>query len=399
MSFATRDHVINTVETIIGSLWYEALGVHQTGPNSRVKKDEISRIPLHFDRITYQDAMSIWGSDKPDTRYGWEISSIENLPDDLIGKITPLRVPTIDAMKVCISDDANVSRNFISDFLGSANAAKYNKNVDGAPGIAIYDSTKPLQGLQVLGYPAAEDVASRLELDEGDVVVLPARKKKPFSGGSTMLGDLRRDLHKAAVDTGLIEAPEGWSMLWITDFPLFSPTVDNEPGQGGGAGLASTHHPFTAPRLPADVDLLLTDPTSAIGDHYDLVINGVEIGGGSRRIHHHKMQEFVLRDVLKVPEKRMGDFAHLLEALRAGCPPHAGIALGFDRLMAVMLGRESVRDVIAFPKSGKGDDPMVKSPSPISEETLETYHLMLKLWYGKWRREDRWPVRLRDDTP
>jgi len=102
------------------------------------------------------------------------------------------------------------------------------------------------------------------------------------------------------------------------------------------------------------------------------------LGGGSRRIHNHQLQEFVLRDILQVSSERLLDFSHLLDALRAGCPPHAGIALGFDRLVAVMLGKESVRDVIAFPKTGRGgDDAMVKAPSPMTQEALQTYHLTL----------------------
>ena len=177
---------------------------------------------------------------------------------------------------------------------------------------------------------------------------------------------------------GFVEAPTGFEFTWITDFPLFSPSNDTDPGQGGSAGISSTHHPFTAPKTPEDVDLLLTEPLQVKADHYDLVVNGVELGGGSRRIHNAQMQEFVMREVLKMSEERMKDFQHLLEVLRAGCPPHAGIALGFDRLIAVMLGRESVRDVIAFPKSGKGEDMLVKSPTKMTQEQMRTYHLQLR---------------------
>lgn len=171
--------------------------------------------------------------------------------------------------------------------------------------------------------------------------------------------------------------------LWVTDFPLFKPPDFSESGQGGNAGLASTHHPFTSPKTPEDIDLLLTDPTKAVGDHYDLVINGEEIGGGSRRIHHAAMQELVFRDVLKMNDERIAEFSHLLQALRAGCAPHASIALGFDRLIAMIRSskdkkKRSLRDVIAFPKSSKGEDLMMNSPSPMSEEVLKTYHLELR---------------------
>lgn len=108
------------------------------------------------------------------------------------------------------------------------------------------------------------------------------------------------------------------------------------------------------------------------------MVNGVELGGGSRRIHNAEMQRFVLRDILKISEERLGDFEHLLNALSAGCPPHAGIALGFDRLMAVMMGKSSIRDVIAFPKNQWGEDVMAKSPARMTEKALDTYHLRLK---------------------
>ena len=182
------------------------------------------------------------------------------------------------------------------------------------------------------------------------------------------------------VSQNLIPKPTGFSFLWIIDFPLFSPSNFASPGegQGGSAGLMSTHHPFTAPKTASDAELLFTDPISCTADHYDLVLNGVELGGGSRRIHDPALQEHVLRDVLRVGDERMADFAHLLDVLGSGCPPHAGVALGFDRLCAVMLGKESIRDVIAFPKSGRGEDLLVKSPTRMTEGQLETYHLKMR---------------------
>jgi len=193
-----------------------------------------------------------------------------------------------------------------------------------------------------------------------------------------MLGNLRLALHKAAVAQGLIAKPEGFRFVWIVDFPLFTPSNDTDPGQGGMAGFSSTHHPFTAPKTAQDVDLLLTAPEKAVAAHYDIVVNGVELGGGSRRIHNADVQEFIFKDVLKMRPERIEDFRHLLGVLRSGCPPHAGIALGWDRLIAVMRGKESVRDVIAFPKSGRGEDMLVKSPNRVTAEQLDMYHLRLK---------------------
>ncbi|KAH8693837.1 putative aspartyl-tRNA synthetase [Talaromyces proteolyticus] len=366
MSFATGEDVMTIIERVIRKLWSTLLDeTPASGP---------------FKRLSYQDAMSRFGSDKPDTRFGMEITRLDYvLPIDLVQKISPLTSPIVEAFKLpCEENDPAKTLDFITRFLDSPAGAAFNNNPDGGPGIFVYDAKKPLHGLMPFGFEAAERVEEILEPDHGDLIVLQARKNVPFAGGSTPLGDLRKALHWEAVKSDIKDAPTGFDFLWIVDFPLFSPTNENEPGQGGAAGLSSTHHPFTAPKSAADVDLLLTDPAAAVADHYDLVVNGVELGGGSRRIHDARVQEIVFREILQMPASRIADFSHLLEALRAGCPPHAGIALGFDRLIAVMLGKESVRDVIAFPKTGKGEDVMVGSPSEMSEELLATYHLRLR---------------------
>lgn len=369
MSFATGEDVMDCMENLIRTLWGTLLD---------------NTLPPTFIRMTYHEAMSQYGSDKPDIRIDMPTYRIGHLlPADLISKITPLSDPFVDIMLFRLSEadsGPSATRKFLSKFMDSPEAIQFDENPDGGPGIFIYDSRKPLQGLHSFGFEAAEKVERLLEPQDGDLIVLQARKREPFYGGSTPLGNLRLALHRAAVAENLVPAPDPkmFAPLWITDFPLFSPISATEPGQGGAAGLASTHHPFTSPKTPEDVDLLLTEPSKVIGEHYDLVINGVELGGGSRRIHNAEVQRFIMEKVLKMSPERVAEFSHLLEALRAGCPPHAGIALGFDRLIAVMLGRESVRDVIAFPKSGKGEDLMVRSPSTMSEEVLKTYHLRLR---------------------
>lgn len=358
---------MRAVEGVIRRLW------------STLMKDPVPEGP--FRKVSYEEVMSRYGSDKPDTRYGMEISRIGHLlPVDLVNKITSLQDPIVEVFKIENNEnDPAAMAQFITQFLDSPAGAPFNDNPEGGPGVFVYNAKKPLCGLQPFGFEAAEYMEEHLDLDHGDLIIIQAREQAPFSGGSTPIGDLRRALHSAAVTSGFKPAPTGFDFLWVVDFPLFSPSSDSEPGQGGAAGISSTHHPFTAPKNAADVDLLLTDPTKVVADHYDLVVNGVELGGGSRRIHDAAVQEFILRNILQMPAQRLADFAHLLEALRAGCPPHAGLALGFDRLVAVMLGKESVRDVIAFPKIGKGgEDPMVKAPSPMTEEALSTYHLRLK---------------------
>ncbi|MCJ1300340.1 hypothetical protein MMC08_003137 [Hypocenomyce scalaris] len=366
MSFATGESVMDCIETLVRRLWKDLLQI---------------TLPFPFLRMTYQEAMATYGSDKPDVRFGMPISRVDYLlPADLIRKVSPLTGPTVEAIMFRIGDgyDPVLTRKFISKFMDSTEASTFNENPEGGPGIFIYDSRKPLQGLQSLGFEAAEAMEELFGATDGDLIILQAREGAPFSGGSTQLGNLRFALHREAVKQGLMQPSTGFAPLWITDFPLFSPSNASEPGQGGKAGLASTHHPFTSPKSSDDVDLLLSDPSKVIGEHYDLVVNGVELGGGSRRIHDAKVQKIIMKDILEMSPERLAEFSHLLEVLRAGCPPHAGIALGFDRLITVMLGKDSVKDVIAFPKSGKGEDPLARSPGVMSKEVLETYHLRLR---------------------
>ncbi|KAL8965686.1 MAG: hypothetical protein Q9197_006381 [Variospora fuerteventurae] len=365
MSFTGSEGVMNVIEDLIRFIWSKCLR---------------DNLPDVFPRMTYGEAMSQYGSDKPDTRIGMRISRIQHLlPADLISKLTSLQDPIVDALVFRPETNPNMDvRNFVTDFLASPEGTLFVDNPEGAPGIFVLDATKPLQGLQALGFEAAERIEDELHVQDGDLLILQARQNQAFSGGSTPLGNLRLALHAAAVREGHVDPPMGFAPLWVTDFPLFSPVSLTEPGQGGKAGLAATHHPFTSPKTSEDIDMLMVDPTRVIGDHYDLVINGVELGGGSRRIHNAEMQTLVMRDILMMSPERIAEFSHLLEVLRAGCPPHAGIALGFDRLIALMIGKTSVRDVIAFPKTGRGEDALVNSPAHLSEEALQTYHLQYR---------------------
>ena len=344
-------------------------------------------LPEKFPRKTYAEVMTHYGSDKPDLRLPIQpfVSVGFLIPADLISMITPLHNPIVEAMVVPMECPAEDTRSFAKRFFDSPEGVLFNVNPDGGPAIFIYDSKRPLQGLSAFGFEAVENLEGHLDLEEGYLVILQARKKLSPSGSLTALGNMRNELFNAAVREGLISAPswKHFEPLWITDFPLFSPIDRSEPGQGGAAGFASTHHPFTSPKTPEDVDMLLQNPTEAVGYHYDLVINGEEIGGGSQRIHHAVIQNFIFREILKMDDEKIKEFDHLLEALQAGCPPHAGIALGFDRLVAMILSSElgkrmTMRDVIAFPKSGKGDDLMVKSPGMITDKVLETYRLKLR---------------------
>ncbi|KAG8631467.1 hypothetical protein KVT40_000607 [Elsinoe batatas] len=384
MAFANQEDVMNVIEDLVKTLWKDLLG------------EDLWANP--FKHITYDEAMSKYGSDKPDTRLGSEMLRLDYmLPVDLVQKISDLKEPAVDVFKMSISDDPRETAKFVSSFMDSPESRPFNSNPDGQPGVFIYSARKPLGGLQPFGFEAAEYLEEKLELDEGDLVVVQARPDVPFFGGSTSIGNLRLALHRAAVSQGLVSKPEGWNFLWVTSFPLFTPDTeaaqvpssDAAPAPSSSQAelnasdqvdiqatpLSSTHHPFTAPLTAQDTELLLTDPLAAKAAHYDLVLNGVELGGGSRRIHHSALQRMVLKDILKLSDERMQDFEHLLEVLRAGCPPHAGMALGLDRLVMLMLGKESVRDVMAFPKGGGGVDGLVKAPSRVGKETWERYHL------------------------
>ena len=372
MSFATGSEVMDHITKLVRILWETILEI---------------KLPMSFPSMRYAEAMSLYGSDKPDLRFDSEFHRLEHvLPADLVSKLSDLKNPVIEAFKLDLKssnedDDAiSVSQKFIKSFLDSSDATPFHSNPSGAPGVFIYNPRAPLRGLSAFGFEAALSIESLLSPDEGSLIILQARPNAPLHGGSTPLGNLRSHLIKAALKQNLLKPSTPFAPVWITSFPLFTPTSTSaaEPGQGGTAGLSSTHHPFTSPQSPEDVDLLLTSPQDAIADHYDLVINGVELGGGSRRIHNADFQTFILRDVLQMSEARLKDFEHLIKVLKAGCPPHAGFALGFDRLVALMRGKESVRDVIAFPKGGDGGDRLVASPARMREEELETYGLQLR---------------------
>lgn len=303
------------------------------------------------------------------------------LPRSFVSMITDLEDPIVEA---CVFRFDSLPRDFVKGTWDNLPKPLRN-NPAGEAVPLIIDTSKPLCGLSPLGHEAAtmvlEDVSTLGDLEPGDLLVFQARPNRPFEGGSTPLGDLRRHIYAEAVARRMLPFDPSFRFLWVTGFPLFTPNNDaSDPaeGQHGASGFSSTHHPFTAPLTPEDFDLLATDPLAVKADHYDLVVNGVELGGGSRRIHIAAVQEYVFREVLKMSDEGIEHFSHLLEALRAGCPPHAGFAFGWDRLVATLGYTGSVRDVIAFPKSKKGDEPVARAPGRVTDEEWGTYHLKYK---------------------
>ncbi|XXH06040.1 hypothetical protein Hte_012485 [Hypoxylon texense] len=346
---------------------------------------------------SYEYVMSTFGSDKPDLRIALpHVSPIiriskESLSQDFIKMITSLEYPLVDSCNFRLGLLPKDATEFIRRFMDALPSTTIKLSPESTPAVLVYDSSKPLNGLSSLGHEAAQKLEEAQSptwgpYKDGDIILLHARRDEPFYGGSTDLGRLRTAIHEAAVREGRIPKDPTFRFLIVQGFPLFTPTTtttttngsgdDDGPGQGGAAGFSSTHHPFTAPLGPDDFDHLAADPLKARADHYDLVLNGVEVGGGSRRIHVAEVQEYVLREVLRMPDAGVAEFAHLLEALRAGCPPHAGFAFGFDRLAAVLLDLPSVRDVVAFPKSNKGEDLLVGSPSKVTAAQRKMYHIL-----------------------
>lgn len=301
--------------------------------------------------------------------------------------ITKLEQPVVEAAQIRLKGTTQENQAFIHKFMDNLPKTPLKLSGDATPGIFVFDESRPLNGLSAFGHEAAEKLAARdteggywKKLEQGDIIIVHARKNVPFRGeGWTDLGKLQKAIYEAARAQDLLVERLNWGFCWVTKFPLFTPnepeTIAAGEGQGGAAGFSSTHHPFTAPYGPEDFDLLATNPLEAKADHYDLVCRGVEIGGGSRRIHVAEMQEYVMRDILQMTDAGVKQFDHLLEALRAGCPPHAGFAFGWDRFCSILSGVDSVRDVIAFPKSMKGEDLFVKSPTKMTDEQMKQYHL------------------------
>ncbi|KAJ2857894.1 aspartate--tRNA ligase msd1 [Coemansia erecta] len=210
------------------------------------------------------------------------------------------------------------------------------------------DSQSLLKLKQFLGSISAKN-GDLLFVSERSAYVTPA---------NTTLGRIRTLMAKMLQEKGYLDILNDiYCFLWIEDFPLFTRDVDDANGR-----LSATHHPFTAP-VEKDLPLLYTNPAKVHGQHYDLVLNGVELGGGSIRVHDPDVQSYIFKDILKLPPKIESSFDHLVTALGHGCPPHGGIALGLDRLIAILTESPSLRDVIAFPKSSNGRDLFMHSPS------------------------------------
>ncbi|MDQ3495889.1 MAG: aspartate--tRNA ligase [Pseudomonadota bacterium] len=351
MEFAWVDErdVQDTVEAMLRDVFREVMDV------------ELGEFP----RMTYAEAMRRYGSDKPDLRIPLELVDIAELVRDSEFKVFSDWANAEDGRVVAIRAEggAGLSRKQIDDY--AVHAPKY-----GAKGLAWMKVEDPGKGREGISSPIAKflddktlaAILSSSSAGSGDLLLFGAG---PYKVVCDFMGALRLQLGR---NMGLVES--GWKPLWITDFPMFE--WDDEAGR-----YIALHHPFTAPTMD-DEAALRANPRSAVSRGYDLVLNGNEIGGGSIRIHRAAMQSAVF-DLLGIgAEEAQAKFGFLLDALRYGAPPHGGIALGIDRIAALMAGTESIRDVIAFPKTTTAQCLMTGAPSPIPEPQLAEVHVAVR---------------------
>jgi aspartyl-tRNA synthetase len=340
MSFVDQEDVIEMAEAVLSALW-KLIGYE---------------LPTPLPRISYAEAMDRYGSDKPDLRFDLEIAEVTDFFAD-----TPFRVfqaPYVGC--IVMPGGASQPRRTFDAWQEWAKQR-------GAKGLAyvIVDESGELGGPVAKNISDAErsGLAERAGAKPGDCIFFAAGPKKK---SQELLGAARVEIAKRL---GLIDE-DAWSLLWVVDAPLFEPTADaqaaGDVAVGDGAWTA-VHHAFTSPK-PESLDTFDTDPGSALAYAYDIVCNGNEIGGGSIRIHRRDIQERVFKVMGIDAEAAQEKFGFLLDAFQFGAPPHGGIAFGWDRIVALLSRSESIRDVIAFPKTGGGYDPLTQAPAPITEK-------------------------------
>ncbi|XP_015687489.1 aspartate--tRNA ligase, mitochondrial [Protobothrops mucrosquamatus] len=349
MSFVDQAGILALTEGMLQYSWPEEKGL----------------IKIPFPSISYDEALSTYGTDKPDTRFGMKIIDVSHILRNIdVGFLqNSLSEPYATVKAICIPEGRKYLQFKDLESLNELSKSQFNQFIS-------YLILKPDGNIKsslgkFLNEEKKTELIRTVKANTEDVVLLAAGQQKKVCSA---LGKLRLKSAELLEAKGLLlRDPSAFHFLWVVEFPLFLPKEEN-PEE-----LEAAHHPFTAPH-PLDEHLLYSDPRQIRGQHYDLVLNGNEIGGGSIRIHNAKQQRFILETVLKEDTELL---FHLLEALECGAPPHGGIALGLDRLICLLVGGSSIRDVIAFPKSFKGRDLMSNAPDYVDPQELEPYHVQV----------------------
>jgi len=346
-SFVVEEDIMSTTEAMVSGLFAEHMDV------------EFSSFP----RMTYAEAMQRYGSDKPDLRIPLELVEIKDLLKDIEFKVFagPANDPSCRVTALKVPGGAEISRKQIDDYTKFV-------SIYGAKGLAwikVNALEEGIDGLQspiikFLGDEVTLAIMDRLEAANGDIIFFGADK---FSIVSEALGALRC---KVGEDLSLYTCD--WAPLWVIEFPMFE-TTDS-------GALTPLHHPFTAPSC--SVEELKNDPANALSRAYDMVLNGVELGGGSIRIHDQDMQAVVFEVLGIEPAEQREKFGFLLDALKFGAPPHGGVAFGLDRLIMLMVGADSIRDVIAFPKTQSAACLLTDAPGDVDSEQLRELNIRLR---------------------
>ncbi|RMG37500.1 MAG: aspartate--tRNA ligase [Gammaproteobacteria bacterium] len=350
MSFIDEEQIMGLMEEMIRVTFRETLGV---------------ALPDPFPRMSYAEAMRRFGSDRPDLRCRLELVDVADLLQDIEFKVFagPAKDPKGRVAALRLPGGGRLSRKEIDDYTKFV-------GIYGAKGLAYIKVNALAKGVEGLQSPilkfipdeAVMEIMARTGAEDGDIVFFGADKAHVVNEA---LGALRV---KLAEDLGLMA--EGWHPLWVVDFPMFE--WDDESGR-----WHALHHPFTAPKAE-HIELLESDPGACLSRAYDMVLNGTEVGGGSIRIHQEPVQEKVFA-LLGIGEQEAKEkFGFLLDALKFGCPPHGGLAFGLDRLVMLMAGAHSIREVMAFPKTQNANCLLTHAPSEVTPEQLRELHIRVR---------------------